>query len=74
MKVLSSLGAMMKAIGVAGVAVLLALGSAAAPALAEGAGRPTGDARVDALLGRMTLAEKLALLHDSPEDPKTYQG
>jgi beta-glucosidase len=34
----------------------------------------TGDARVDALLARMTLAEKLSLIHDSPEDPRHYQG
>ena len=31
-------------------------------------------ARVDALLGRMTLAEKLSLIHDAPEDPARYQG
>jgi beta-glucosidase len=34
----------------------------------------TGDARVDALLSRMTLAEKLTLIHDAPEDPAAYQG
>jgi beta-glucosidase len=34
----------------------------------------TGDARVDRLLSRMTLAEKLTLIHDAPEDPSTYQG
>jgi beta-glucosidase len=34
----------------------------------------TGDARVDRLLGEMTLEEKLRLIHDGPEDPKTYQG
>lgn len=34
----------------------------------------TGNARVDALLGRMTLAKKLTLIHDGPEDPATYQG
>ena len=34
----------------------------------------TGDARVDALLGQMTLQEKLTLIHDSREDPSTYQG
>ena len=34
----------------------------------------TGDARVDALLARMTLAEKLTLIHDSREDPAVYQG
>jgi beta-glucosidase len=34
----------------------------------------TGDARVDTLLSLMTLAEKLTLIHDGPEDPKEYQG
>ncbi|HXB51659.1 MAG TPA: glycoside hydrolase family 3 N-terminal domain-containing protein, partial [Rhizomicrobium sp.] len=34
----------------------------------------TGDARVDKLLGQMTLAEKLTLIHDSREDTATYQG
>lgn len=33
-----------------------------------------GDARVDKLLSQMTLAEKLTLIHDGPEDPKEYQG
>jgi beta-glucosidase len=34
----------------------------------------TGDSRVDGLLGRMTLAEKLSLIHDAREDPRDYQG
>ena len=34
----------------------------------------TGDARVDELLSRMTLAEKLTLIHDGLEDSRTYQG
>jgi beta-glucosidase len=34
----------------------------------------TGDARVDRLLSQMTLAEKLTLIHDSREDPRSYQG
>ena len=34
----------------------------------------TGDARVDRLLGEMTLDEKLALIHDAREDPREYQG
>lgn len=34
----------------------------------------TGDQRVDRLLGRMTLAEKLELIHGTQEDPKLYQG
>lgn len=34
----------------------------------------TGDARVDELLSRMTLEEKLTLIHGTQEDPKLYQG
>jgi beta-glucosidase len=34
----------------------------------------TGDERVDALLNRMTLEEKLTLIHGTQEDPKLYQG
>lgn len=34
----------------------------------------TGDERVDKLLSRMTLAEKLTLIHGTQEDPKLYQG
>jgi beta-glucosidase len=34
----------------------------------------TGDTRVDKLLSQMTLAEKLTLIHGTPEDPKVYQG
>src|SRR5580658_6469831 len=34
----------------------------------------TGNARVDRLLGQMTLAEKLTLIHDGREDPSQYQG
>jgi beta-glucosidase len=34
----------------------------------------TGDARVDKLLGQMTLKEKLTLIHGTQEDPKVYQG
>jgi beta-glucosidase len=34
----------------------------------------TGNARVDALLSQMTLAEKLMLIHDAREDPRVYQG
>ena len=45
----------------------LALAQSAAPTI-------TGDARVDALLGQMTLAEKLTLIHDAREDPQEYQG
>jgi len=34
----------------------------------------TGNPRVDELLSRMTLADKLELLHDSREPPLEYQG
>jgi beta-glucosidase len=34
----------------------------------------TGSIRVDALLGQLTLAEKLTLIHDGREDPRVYQG
>jgi beta-glucosidase len=34
----------------------------------------TGDPRVDKLLSRMTLEEKLTLIHGTQEDPKVYQG
>jgi beta-glucosidase len=34
----------------------------------------TGNLRVDTLLGRMTLAEKMTLIHDSRENSKDYQG
>jgi beta-glucosidase len=34
----------------------------------------TGDARVDDLLSKMTVDEKLTLIHGTHEDPKVYQG
>jgi beta-glucosidase len=34
----------------------------------------TGNPQVDRLLRQMTLAEKLTLIHDSPEDAGEYQG
>jgi beta-glucosidase len=43
-------------------------------ALAGHVTQATGNARIDTLLSRMTLAEKLTLIHDGPEDPATYQG
>lgn len=52
----------------------LALFPGAAGARAQGAAPVTGDARVDQLLSRMTLQEKLTLIHDSQEDPGSYQG
>ena len=36
--------------------------------------RITGDARVDHLLGQMTLDEKIAMVHGTGEDNSTYQG
>lgn len=35
---------------------------------------PKAEACIDRLLRRMTLKEKLTLIHDSQEDPATYQG
>jgi beta-glucosidase len=34
----------------------------------------TGNARVDRLLGQMTLDEKIAMIHGTGEDASTYQG
>jgi beta-glucosidase len=59
------------------ILALLALASSfqAHVALAQpAAAQITGDARVDRLLSQMTLAEKLTLIHDSREDPRSYQG
>jgi beta-glucosidase len=54
---------------------LAALGLYASMALAQGAvPAVTGNVRVDTLLSRMTLAEKLTLIHDGREDPRMYQG
>ena len=58
------------------LAAVLGLGSAVAavPAAAGAAvARVTGDARVDALIGRMTLEEKLTLLEGSQEAAATNQ-
>jgi beta-glucosidase len=51
-----------------------AFGFYASMALAGAAPEVTGDSRVDALLSRMSLAEKLTLIHDGPEGPSEYQG
>jgi len=54
-----------------------ASGYTSSPASAQTAPAADGDAgkaRVDALLARMTLADELMLIHDSREDPGTYQG
>jgi beta-glucosidase len=44
--------------------------------LFSGAQEPkiTGNARVDHLLGQMTLDEKIAMVHGAAEDAATYQG
>jgi len=55
---------------VLGAACALCAGSA----LAQSAPVVTGDARVDKLLGQMTLEEKLALINGAHEDPAVYQG
>jgi len=53
----------------------MASGLYASLVLAQGAvPAVTGDPRVDTLLSRMTLAEKLTLVHDGREDPSQYQG
>lgn len=54
--------------------MVLSLTSVCHAAPAQSITGTTGDARVDRLLGQMTLAEKLTLLHDSREDPRVYQG
>ncbi|MDR3748350.1 MAG: glycoside hydrolase family 3 C-terminal domain-containing protein [Acidobacteriota bacterium] len=51
-----------------------ALALSASRALGQGVPVVTGDARVDKLLSQMTLAEKLMLIHGTPEDPAVYQG
>jgi beta-glucosidase len=53
-----------------GTAVLLPWNMAAA----QTAPVVTGDARVDQLLSKMTLEEKLTLIHGTQEDPSVYQG
>jgi beta-glucosidase len=75
-------GKMRRRLGAAAVpclAAVLGVGSAVAavaavPAAAGAAvARVTGDARVDALIGRMTLDEKLTLLEGSQEAAATNQ-
>ena len=48
--------------------------SAFAVTLAQSVPVVTGDQRVDKLLSKMTLDEKLSLIHGTQEDPATYQG
>jgi beta-glucosidase len=56
-----------------GLAITLPL-ALALPFSLTSASAQTGSARVDALLAQMTLEEKLTLIHDGREDPRTYQG
>jgi beta-glucosidase len=51
-----------------------ALACIAVTAFAQSVPVVTGDARVDKLLSRMTLEEKLTLIHGTQEDPSVYQG
>ena len=53
-----------------GAAILLSTGLAVSQSVPV----VTGDARVDRLLGEMTLREKLMLIHGWHEDPAVYQG
>lgn len=59
----------MRWLAVCGGALLLTCGMAAQKAPVV-----TGDARVDELLSRMTLQEKITLIHGTQEDPAVYQG
>jgi len=59
----------MRWLAVCGGALLLTCGISAQKAPVV-----TGDARVDELLSRMTLKEKLTLIHGTQEDPAVYQG
>ncbi len=54
--------------------VILAIAASASAALAAVGGEPKDGTRVDRLLHKMTLAEKLTLIHDSPEKAENYQG
>ena len=42
--------------------------------VAQAAPAVTGDTRVDELLSKMTLAEKIALIHGTQDNPAVYQG
>ncbi|MGO9336971.1 MAG: glycoside hydrolase family 3 protein [Terracidiphilus sp.] len=53
--------------------VLVSINLGAAWAGAQDA-QITGNARVDHLLGQMTLDEKIAMIHGTGEDASTYQG
>jgi beta-glucosidase len=63
-----------KSVTPAPTAIVLTAGIAALALPLTSASAQTGSPRVDALLAQMTLAEKLTLIHDGREDPRTYQG
>ncbi len=58
----------------------VALAAVSAGMLLSQSGKPggappvTGNPKVDSLLAQMTLAEKISMIHGSPEDPSTSQG
>ena len=56
--------------------LMCAAGAAILFSQASGTSVPvvTGNAKVDRLLSQMTLAEKISLIHGSPEDAATSQG
>ena len=56
--------------GLTGAALLLSCMTVTAQAVPE----VTGNARVDELLSKMTLEEKITLIRGSHEDPQMYQG
>ncbi len=56
--------------GLTAAALLLSCMTVAAQAVPA----VTGNARVDELLSKMTLEEKIALIHGTHEDPQVYQG
>ena len=60
------------------IATVCGIGSAQAPSTEHGAGDrvpvDTGNAQVDKLLSKMTLAEKIALIHGEKDPPGESQG
>ena len=56
------------------VLAIAALTASAGMVLAQTVPVVTGDARVDKLLSKMTLKEKMTLIHGTQENPATYQG
>lgn len=63
-----------KLVGAAALMVALLCGQCPAGAQQKPVPVVTGDARVDLLLSRMTLDEKIQLLHGTGEDARTNQG